>query len=497
MHGKLAFCTLGLVVALTTACASDDQDNNNPTQSSIKWVTCADNESLECAELKVPMDYSKAAGEKIGVALIRKPATEANVKKSLLFNPGGPGISGIEFLTALIDENAIPERIQSTYHLVSFDPRGVGKSTPVECSGFGADDISAIPIDAATVALLHEQRTNYSAACSEKYGEYLTQLGSLNVIRDMDEIRKAMAEDKLNFIGVSYGTRLAALYLQEFPTTSGRVILDASVYPDSSYERIATGQLTAAQANLRQVFSQCTLFEPTCDVDSLLFKLNEHLRTLSNDFSGASADELELLSELIVEASKDTEFGQLFAETAYNYVQEPDIALLESFLEQLDQLLPGESPDQPTPAFTAQTAVLCADDEYRPSVESLQVKLDEYNVISDVFAEAYLMFLARCAGWPVTPEPFLTIAADAAPPSLVIGGTTDVQTPLKWSEIMSEAIGGYFIRSEHTDHGAVFLGVSKCVDDIAVKFLTDGLRPTVTDCPAEQLSRSKSKRILP
>lgn len=161
---------------------------------------------------------------------------------------------------------------------------------------------------------------------------------------------------------------------------------------------------------------------------------------------------------------------------------EPDTSVLLNFI---DQLPGGETPGAANINVTVLTAVLCADDAFRPSTEYLQTLLDELNVTSDAFAESNVARIASCVGWPQTPEPLPAIATGAAPLSLVIGGTTDAQTPLTWSETMSEAIGGVFIRSEHLGHVGVFVGKSACLDDIAINFLTDGLRPTITDCPAE------------
>jgi len=481
MAGKLQMMTLGLSVALLAACSSDDSNKNNPPKPSVKWEECAEYKTLECAELKVPMDYSDVAGKQIDIALIRKPASEANTTQSLLFNPGGPGGSGLELLSALDQADLIPDKISSTYNLISFDPRGVGESTPVDCTGFGANDISVYPLDAAAVTLLHEQRTNYSKACSDKHGDYLTQLGSLNVVRDMDEIRKSIAEEKLNFIGYSYGTRLAALYLQEFPGTSGRIILDASVHPDSSVKRLFSESQIAQQANLRLLLSQCTGIDPDCDVDVQLEKFNARVRTLSSDFSAASQEEFEILGDLILSAVTMPEFGQLFADTAYNYLLEPDISVLQNFINQL----PSELLAQPNINTTAQVAVICADDAARPTPEDLQMLLTELNLTSDAFAEFNVAQIASCAGWPEAPEPLPVIATGAAPLSLVIGGTTDAQTPLTWSESMSQAIGGVFIRSEHSGHVSVFVGKSECANEIAINFLSDGLAPTVTECPAQ------------
>jgi len=332
MHGKLTFCTLSLIVAFISGCSSDSTNSNGSARSTINWQSCSDIEALQCAELDVPMDYKNPDGRKITLALIRKPASGTETSQSLLINNGGPGGSGLAMLAGFHERDVIPERLLASYNLVSFDPRGVGKSESVECAEFGLQEISSNPVDQAAIELVHQQYTSYASACSEKYGDYLTHLGSLNVVRDMDQIRKALDEEKLNFVGYSYGTRLAALYLQEYPTSSGRMVLDGALHPDSSLLRIGQESIPVYESNMHLLLSQCAEFNPTCDTDSLLAKYIERIAALSGDTSVDSQLELELLSELVIGAVEEPEFGKLFAETIYNYLLNPDISLLVDFV---------------------------------------------------------------------------------------------------------------------------------------------------------------------
>jgi len=486
MYGKLTVGTLSLFAALNVACSSDGSDKSDTGKTTINWESCSDIETLQCAELEVPMDYKNPDSKRITLALIRKPSSNPDTRQSLLFNNGGPGGSGIAMLKSFHTRDSIPKELLSTYNLVSFDPRGVGKSTPVECAEFGLDEISSDPADKAAIELIHAQYTSYASACSEKYGDYLIHLGSLNVVRDMEEIRKALGEKKLNFVGYSYGTRLAALYLQEHPNSSGRMVLDAALNPDSSLQSMTRESLSAKESNLRLLFSQCAIYDPTCDAEALLATFNERIATLSSDTSIDAQMELELLSEFVSSAVAEPDFGELFAETLYYYLLNSDIALLLEFFNDpaLQELF---DPTQEKTDTTLRTAVYCSDDAFRPTPESLLNLLNEFKLISDNFAEGDIAYQAQCAGWPTSIEPLSPIATGVAPLSLVIGGTTDVLTPLGSSMSMAQAIGATFVRSEHPGHVSVFLGKSECVDDIVVDFLTNGLPPNITDCPAEKL----------
>ncbi len=471
---------LALIATLATACSSD----NDPTPN-LTWSACETGSTLECTTLRVPKDYGNIDGDKIDLALIRKAASGDQSLGALLFNPGGPGGSGIELIEAFEEIGSIPDAITAAYDIVSFDPRGIGQSTPVECSEIGSDNINGYPIDAIAVREVHTAITNANTACFQQHGEYLQQLGSLNVVRDMDEMRKALGEVKLNFIGYSYGTRLAALYLQTYPTTSGRMVLDGSVDPDSSLINLFRGSLPQLDTNLRSVLSQCTESDDNCDVDQLMNRLVDRVSQISVDPSAEGREEFGFLADIIVEATQSPEFGDLAAETLIEYINSFDPSVFDRFVTQLEALgfLDDEEGDEDNE--TAGVAVLCADDAARPDADTLVSLLSEFNQISDAFAEAQVTEAGLCADWPTALEPLPIIATSTAPVSLVIGGTTDAQTPLTWSEKMAESIGGIFIRSEHDGHTSVFNEQSDCIDAMVEQFLLDGLAPADTVCLAD------------
>ena len=468
-------------VFVLAACSSD---NDSTPVSTLNWKSCESASQLQCTELLVPMDYRNTDGEKITLSLIRKPASGAQRKGSLMFNPGGPGGSGIELIKAFEQLDSIPSGIPDSYDLVSFDPRGVGESTPVDCTESGIGESNGYPVDENAIREMHAEISGSSAACSQQVGAYLQQLGSLNVVRDMERIRIALAEDKLDFIGYSYGTRLAALYLQEYPTSSGRIVLDASIHPDSSIIRLMKDTLFARQSGLRMLLSLCTQADASCDVDQLMEKLLQRVNDLATDES--AGDEFELFGEIIVAATEEPDIAAIAAAPVINYINTGDFSALVQFVINLDDDENDSSDDEEEDSTTVEIAVLCADDAHRPTEASLIELAAEFNLISDVFAENIVSQTAECAGWPEALEPLAPIGTGTAPLSLVIGGTTDTNTPLAWSEAMAQAIGGVFIRSEHKGHTSVFNGESECIDNLVEQFLMDGLTPATTECGLEE-----------
>jgi len=451
-----------------------------PNSSRLNWQQCEEIDIFECAKLPVPVDYNNLAGEWIALSLIRKLATGGKAERSILVNPGGPGGSGVSLVKFLDELNSIPEKIANNFNIVGFDPRGVGGSTPVHCSEFDLSEFNPYPNNENDLRKIFDYHANFSAKCFQKYGDYLRHLGSLNVVHDMNEIRKALGEDKLNFIGYSYGTRLAALHLQQYPTTSGRIILDASVHPESSTNRLLRDSLKFMQLNLLTLVSNCPGLNDHCDANAQLDTLNNHLLILANDQSLHSQFELSLLSDILLNAANDVKLRQRTSETIFNYLENPDSGILIQMFEQLQ--LEGLISDHLYDDQTAYIAILCADDKSRPTPDSLLNQLNDFNQISDIAAELQILDAANCAGWPVSSTPLQLITTDIAPMSLVIGGTNDVQTPIQWSEAMADSIGGYFLVSEHHGHTSVFNGVSECIDTVVENYLLDGLKPALSEC---------------
>jgi len=470
-------CTL-----LTLSACSSDNSNKNEISPELNWQSCSDNKALECATLEVPLDYADKSGEKIDISLIRKPATGTEKIGALLFNPGGPGSPGIGLIETLLEFETIPSSILEAYDIVGFDPRGIGESSPIDCEDLGLDDINDYPITPEDIKKTHKDIVDFATACSASEGSYLEQLGSLNVARDMDEIRNAMNEEKLNFIGYSYGTRLAALYLQQFPDSSGRMVLDASVHPDSSVDLLISESLPALESNLSFMMAQCVNIDDSCETDKLLSQLAQRLNTIAADQSTSAQMEFSILADILSYASADPDFGKSVGQRIYEYTVTPSLELLLSLAEELNAEGDDLQEDEDEGNEPAQIAVFCADDAARPTSDSLIEKLTQFNKISDVAAEYLVSQAAICAGWPEALEPLPPIATNTAPLSLLIGGTTDAQTPIAWSQAMAQAIGGTFIKSEHSGHTTVFNEESECIDELVEKFLLDGLAPITQEC---------------
>ncbi|MBX2882722.1 MAG: alpha/beta hydrolase, partial [Granulosicoccus sp.] len=160
-----------------------------------------------------------------------------------------------------------------------------------------------------------------------------------------------------------------------------------------------------------------------------------------------------------------------------------DAQALQDFLQLLEQQDGTDDLDEHNVA--AQIAIACADDDTRPDAATLGDRLTQFNQQSDLFAEVFISVAGLCSVWPPALEPLELISTRTAPTALVIGGTSDASTPIEWSEQMTESIGGFFLRSEHSGHTSVYNQESECVDQYVTSFLLDGELPDLGSCGTE------------
>ncbi|MEU4896385.1 alpha/beta hydrolase [Streptomyces sp. NPDC044780] len=197
-----------------------------------KWQRCQDDLPAEyqCATIKVPLDYRVPGGKRIDMAISRiKSATPDQRHGVLLSNPGGPGGPGLDMPLHMKD--ALPESTRQKYDLIGFDPRGVGRSTPVTCGLEPEEENWLRPYQEATFDKDVAWARDVAAKCRQKSGDTLKHITTRNTARDMDLLRAILGEKKISYLGYSYGTYLGAVYTQLFPQRADRFVLDSAVDP--------------------------------------------------------------------------------------------------------------------------------------------------------------------------------------------------------------------------------------------------------------------------
>jgi len=221
------------------------------------------------------------------------------------------------------------------------------------------------------------------------------------------------------------------------------------------------------------MLNACGTTLPECDRAAVEAAFVARVNTLLDDDDMNTFNAFFILLSLSIE---QTEIGELLAPLLIDYANSGDPTDMFTLIEDLG-LEEGDQDDGETDRLTLERAVVCADDATRPRVESLLTNLGALNESSDLFAETILPVAASCVGWPEALDPVADIRTTDAPPSLVIGGTGDVRTPISWAVETADAIGGVFLSSGHQGHTTVFTRENDCVDSIVVDFLLEGTLP--------------------
>jgi pimeloyl-ACP methyl ester carboxylesterase len=222
-------------LASTAAPVAHTTPATDPAVPVLNWQPC-DN-GFQCATAQVPLDYHDPHGRMIDIAVIRHLATDpAHRIGSLFFNPGGPGGSGVAALPLWY--SLFPAQVRAQFDLVSFDPRGVGNSTAVQCYPSLAAEQQALaglpagfPVGTAQIQTWDRIIAAFDRTCGVSAGDLISHLSTANVARDMDLLRQAVGDPRMNYLGVSYGTYLGATYANLFPRKVRAMVLDGNIDP--------------------------------------------------------------------------------------------------------------------------------------------------------------------------------------------------------------------------------------------------------------------------
>ncbi|MFF3453503.1 alpha/beta hydrolase [Streptomyces sp. NPDC002730] len=431
----------------------------------------------QCARLKAPLDYKKPTGETIGIALIRSTAEDRSKRiGSLLFNFGGPGGSGVAGLPGSADQF---KKLHSRYDLVSFDPRGVAESSEVTCRGDqeieAAHRLDFTPDTPAEEKAYFDDAKAFGAGCAKKSGRVLPHVGTANAARDMDLMRQVLGDDKLNYLGFSYGTELGGTYAHLFPKNVGRLVLDAVVDPTADYAAHSRGQAQGFQRALENYFKSrgISAQEGTARVVKLLGKLDR--KPLPTDEGRPLTQSLALTGIVFPLYSKD---NWEYLTKGLNEAENGDgtrLLLMAEAYNSRDEKGHYSTQDH------SQRAISCADTKGRVTAAEVTSRhLAEFTKVSPVFGPYLAWDLAGwCADWPVpgesdTPE----TAAEGAAPILVVGTTGDPATPYEGAKRMADELGagvGVLLTNKGEGHGAY--GNGACVTGTVDAYLLDGKVP--------------------
>jgi pimeloyl-ACP methyl ester carboxylesterase len=279
MRTRLGILTMAttVVLTLTTALPAAAAATPHPTARSagplasfydqrVAWAPCTDTEGSECATVVVPLDYRKPQGVTITLGLLRKPPVAPDAPP-LIFNPGGPGASATAWVDAagsLLVNPASPD-ITARYSLVGLDPRGVGRSTQLNCMSAKALQAQTADLpQTAAEQLAYAADATLNEVCDKTNKGLTSNIGTDSAARDLDIVRAALGQERLNFYGASYGSYLGMMYAHTFPDRVGRMVLDGINGPFDDMSGLALAQARGSEESLRGWAATCAARGPQC-----------------------------------------------------------------------------------------------------------------------------------------------------------------------------------------------------------------------------------------
>lgn len=485
-------------------CHAEDEEGALPEDGDPEWTA-----ALECGTLAVPLDHDDPDGETIDIALARVPASGGPGERigSLVLNPGGPGESGVEMLA----HPQFSDGIREAFDLVAFDPRGVGDSGGFACGNwdrFAAAQTRVQDPAAVTDAeleRLEKSARSYAESCAETVGaDFLAEIGTVNVVRDLDMVRAALGDDALTYVGYSYGTYIGALYAEMFPETTRALVLDGAVETERPNLEVARDQATAFQSTWELFVADCSAAGtcPFSGPEAAEAEMTQILDRLDADpptTRGVPVDGSTLLGMVGTALYDETSWTEL-ARTLTALAEGSDEAdeLLEALYdttygvgEEEEDAGDGDAAaeEQGGDAFldteAALTAINCADrvdptdpEAYREAAEAIAAE-------TPFFGPDLVWGQLPCAYWTDTETAPTGFDAADAPPLVVVGTVGDPATPYGWAEELAGQLAtATLVTYEGAGHTVYGYGLP-CVDDPIDAYLLDGEVPEAgLSCPA-------------
>ncbi|MCA1713110.1 MAG: alpha/beta hydrolase [Actinobacteria bacterium] len=455
----------------------------------LAWKGCKD--GFECSTLSVPLDYAKPADGNVSLRLVRIKATNPSRRiGAMLVNPGGPGVSAVDFLRGFA-KGSTPEVLRRQFDLVAFDPRGTTGSAPVHCLGTAQLDrffkVDQDPDDPAEVRALDDQSKVLAQGCQQRSGRILAHLSTADAARDMDSVRAALGEAKLTYLGYSYGTALGAAYLDQFPTHVRAMVLDGALDPTLTWDQVVIGQAKGFDGALGSFLAWCNAHADKCEfrgaVEGDLGAAYDRIRArLEKSPAPGIGKRTVGPAELYFGA------GQSLYSTSYWESLGTGLAELEggqgSVMLQLSDLYLDRGENGYTNTIEANYAVNCVDRPFPKDNAAYQQLADKLATDAPRFGPGVAWGSQACARWPVPPTgtPH-AVSGKGSPPIVVIGTTRDPATPYVWAQALAKQLDkGVLITFNGDGHTAFRRGAPACVVDPVNIYLLTGKAPADTRC---------------
>nr|WP_086003355.1 alpha/beta hydrolase [Nocardiopsis halotolerans] len=461
-------------------------------RGTLDWAPCEDikpvaDENLECATLTVPLART-SDGHRIGrlddtveLALSRVPAT-GEARHTLLVNPGGPGSAGRRW--ASYTHWRLPAELREVYDVVSFDPRGVGGSTPsVACDPayFTPVRPDTVPAGATEEAELRADAEAYAQACADNTGLLLEHMRTEDTAHDMDAIREALGVERIDYLGYSYGSYLGAVYSALHPGHVRSLVLDSVVDPDKPWYESNLAQSRSLNRAAEHFFDWTARHDDAYglgttgeQVAAAYYALRSEL---AEEPAGGTVGPTELESAAIVIAYSGTYWPSVagaLAARINDAEDDPLVTLYEAY---------GEDAGSDR-GFGTYLAVQCTDSRWPGDWSTWSADAERTHQEAPFMGWHNIWYNAPCAFWSAGSGDWFQIGdGDGAHPAydgdvLLVHATEDGATPVEGAFALRERLPGASLVVEeggHT-HGVALTG-NACVDEAVTAYLLDGRLP--------------------
>ena len=479
----------------------------------IDWQDCPDSASFQCGTVTVPVDYDHPDGQTITIAVKKLPASDGDAEHGSLFlNPGGPGGSGIRMVET--DAPMFGEELRGSYDIIGFDPRGLGQSTPITCwtddevnqylNGKSSTlfEIMATDVLSSTDSSAQERidrGASNAARCAKhsKVPELLDHVGTRNVARDLDVLRATNGNTRLNYLGVSYGTYIGALYADLFPDRVGRTVLNGPMDPSKRETDRNAEAVAFKEGVLRQYVEHCraqsacplsgSTDEAVAQLAAFVDGLDKNpLTTPDSDATINTMDATAIIQQLAVAQPDWDTLTAMLTPAMTNH----DGTLMVKAMQGLSELSPetaDEAMDSTANSEIMFAAVVCNDN---PDTGATASEMDAQAAAEEktypFFGGTSSAMEAYCRGWGHrgTTPPQET-RAEGSDPILVVGIKGDVQTLYSWSQSLAGQLdNNRLLTVEGYGHGA--FNRNTCATTAITGFLVKGTMPAEgTTCAAD------------
>ena len=484
-HVKRLALTSALVLAASASILTGTA-NAGPLDSylnqQLNWHSC----SLgECATLRAPLDYANPTLGDISIAISRVQHTGSNFQGSLVVNPGGPGSPGLDFAKYVARD--VSPTLTKEFDIVGFDPRGVGQSTPVTCMTSKQTAtwlaMDSTPDSPAEVATVMSAASKIGAGCLKFTPRIAPHVGTPSATQDLELLRSALGEEKLNWLGFSYGTSLGTSYIQAYPDRVGRFVLDGAVDPSLDSMQLSFGQAKGFQRAFQNFAQDCLEHAPCAigssrslinsKVNALLAKLDAY--PLRTNYGTALTQSLGMGG--IFTAMYSTDMWPLLNDALAQAYHGNGTGLLELAWMGSDQTGPTTFGSNMQSAYYA---IDCWDLPASPGAEGLAKAAKQWSRGAAIpeMSQSMSWSNAPCSSWfahnPVAPGP---ASSTTAAPILIVGTRFDPATPYVWAQALSKQLTtSTLLTYEGNGHTAFGTG-SRCIDTAVNDYFLRGVVP--------------------